>query len=102
MGKDDVKSEGECHTKAVSRAAQVASHLGGKQPSDFNDSRRRRRTKQDNLPADYSDILGQLKTLRRIAATPTNTTGYVRQKQAGKYATRFAHCPLSTRITDSL
>ncbi|PLB53631.1 alpha subunit of putative methylmalonyl-CoA decarboxylase [Aspergillus steynii IBT 23096] len=37
------------------------------------------------LPADYSDVLGQIHTLRTIAATPDPTRrGYVRQKQAGK------------------
>lgn len=102
MGKDNGNSEDGLQTKAVSRAAQVADHLGNKSPSDVTGSRRRRRTQQDELPADYSDILGQLKTLRRIAGTPTSTTGYVRQKQAGKYATNFAHYSLSTTFTERL
>lgn len=67
---------------AVSRVAQVSGHL---QPKEANSGRRRRRAKVDELPADYSDILGHLKTLRTIAATPnTKKTGYMRQKEAGK------------------
>lgn len=59
------------------RLSQVANHIAPKK-------RRSSRTK-DELPADYSDILGQLNTLRQIANTPDlNNKGYLRQKQAGK------------------
>ncbi|KAH7381359.1 propionyl-CoA carboxylase-like protein [Phaeosphaeria sp. MPI-PUGE-AT-0046c] len=66
---------------AKERLAKVASHI-----TETNKPKRRRRKSADSdLPADYSDILGQLATLRKIAATPDTTNrGYVRQKQAGK------------------
>jgi hypothetical protein len=62
---------------AKDRLAQVSSHI------EPNTSRRRRKKGADgDLPADYSDILGQIATLRKIAATPdANNRGYVRQKQ---------------------
>lgn len=65
---------------AKERLAQVNSHIAP------NTTKRRRRKGEDSdLPADYSDILGQITTLRKIAATPdANNRGYVRQKQAGK------------------
>lgn len=60
------------------RLSQVAGHVAPKK------ARKARKTK-DELPADYSDILGALNTLRMIANTPDTTNkGYVRQKQAGK------------------
>jgi acetyl-CoA carboxylase carboxyltransferase component len=59
------------------RLSQVAGHVAPK--------KRRASKKKDDLPADYSDILGQLDSLRTIASTPdTKNKGYVRQKQAGK------------------
>ncbi|KAK4545098.1 hypothetical protein LTR36_003649 [Oleoguttula mirabilis] len=71
--------------KAASRAAQVSDHMISQDKASPNTGRRRRRSKQDEPPADYSDVLGQLKTLRTIAATPnTKKTGYIRQKEAGK------------------
>lgn len=72
-------------TKASERVAQVSNHLNGTKPLEANTGRRRRRAKKDELPADWSDILGQVKTLQQMAATPdTSKTGYIRQKQAGK------------------
>lgn len=63
---------------ANDRLNQVTSHLT---PS----KKRRVQKSKDNLPADYSDILGQLDFLRKIASTPDTThAGYIRQKQAGK------------------
>ncbi|KAF2091629.1 propionyl-CoA carboxylase beta chain mitochondrial precursor [Saccharata proteae CBS 121410] len=68
---------------AASRLSQVASHVA--QPAPRALKRRSRKETLPELPADYSDILGQLNTLRTIAATPDPThRGYVRQKQAGK------------------
>lgn len=65
---------------AKDRLAQVSSHIAPNTPK-----RRRRKGADSELPADYSDILGQITTLRKIAATPdANNRGYVRQKQAGK------------------
>lgn len=66
---------------AKDRLAQVSSHITPNTPK-----RRRRKSKEEgDLPADYSDILGHIATLRNIAATPDpKNRGYVRQKQAGK------------------
>jgi len=65
---------------AKDRLAQVSSHIAPNTPR-----RRRKKGPDSDLPADYSDILGQIATLRNIAATPdTSNRGYVRQKQAGK------------------
>jgi hypothetical protein len=62
------------------RLTQISSHIA---PS--TSKRRRRKGADSDLPADYSDILGQIATLRKIAATPdTKNRGYVRQKAAGK------------------
>ncbi|KAH9876611.1 hypothetical protein J1614_003743 [Plenodomus biglobosus] len=65
---------------AKERLAQVSSHI-----APNTTKRRRRKAAGSGLPADYSDILGQIATLRKIAATPDSSNrGYVRQKQAGK------------------
>lgn len=65
---------------AKARLAQVSSHIAPETPR-----RRRRKAADSDLPADYSDILGQIATLRKSASTPdTNNRGYVKQKQAGK------------------
>ncbi|KAF2027145.1 ClpP/crotonase [Setomelanomma holmii] len=65
---------------AKDRLAQVTDHIAPNTPK-----RRRRRGGDSELPADYSDILGQIASLQKIAATPdTRNRGYVRQRQAGK------------------
>jgi acetyl-CoA carboxylase carboxyltransferase component len=65
---------------AKDRLAQVSSHMTPKTPK-----RRRKKSEDSDLPADYSDILGQIAALRKIAATPdAKNRGYVRQKAAGK------------------
>ena len=69
--------------KAASRAAQVSDHLDPNGKS--NTGRRRRKAKEDELPADYSDLMGQMREMRKQANTPDLTkTGYVKQKEAGK------------------
>ena len=66
------------------RLSQVAGHISSASPKKRSPKSRKDKNK-DDLPADYSDILGQLATLRTIASTPDPAnTGYVRQKQAGK------------------
>ncbi|KAL4890323.1 carboxyl transferase [Aspergillus ambiguus] len=56
-------------SSAHKRLNQVSSHLNASQ----------------KLPADYSDVLEQIRTLQDIAATPDpNRRGYVRQKRDGK------------------
>ena len=71
---------------AASRVDQVKEHLSHQQDDKSTSNRRRRKVrKDDELPADYSDLLGQMKTIRKMANTPDlNKTGYVRQKEAGK------------------
>jgi acetyl-CoA carboxylase carboxyltransferase component len=71
-------------SRAAGRLDQVQNHLSPAKP----EAARRRRKQQrgdDELPADYSDILAQIAALKRIAATPdTGNRGYQRQKKAGK------------------
>jgi hypothetical protein len=74
-------------SRAASRLDQVQSHLGASTPSSGR--RRRKATKDgaadDELPADYSDILQQVSMLKRMAATPDPANrGYARQLKAGK------------------
>lgn len=65
---------------AKARLAQVSNHI-----APNTQTKRRRKGAEPELPADYADILGQIATLRTLAATPDpNNRGYVRQKQAGK------------------
>jgi acetyl-CoA carboxylase carboxyltransferase component len=74
-------NENNAKTKAnpAERLSQVTAHVTPPKKA------RRSPKVKDELPADYSDILGTLDSLRTIAATPdTSSTGYVRQKQAGK------------------
>ena len=71
--------------KANSRAEQLSDHLSPDGNPKANSGRRRRKDKKDELPADYSDLLGQMRTMRKMANTPDLTkTGYIRQKEAGK------------------
>ncbi|KAK8039871.1 hypothetical protein PG993_008282 [Apiospora rasikravindrae] len=78
--------------QASDRLKQVAGHLNGKdhqgsEPTQAPPQRkgRRRRASISGPPADYSDRLGQLETLRKIARTPDpGRRGYRRQKEAGK------------------
>ncbi|CZS94183.1 probable propionyl-CoA carboxylase beta chain, mitochondrial precursor [Rhynchosporium agropyri] len=76
MTKDD--DIGSSISAPAERLSQVVNHVAP--------HKQRRATKAKNeLPADYSDILGQVESLKTIACTPdTNNKGYVRQKQAGK------------------
>ncbi|KAI3399579.1 hypothetical protein diail_6218 [Diaporthe ilicicola] len=81
--------------KATSRLKQIAAQIQGPNPTDSSPSsaappekqatKRTRRKDKNAPPADWSDILGQVETVKRIAETPpTGRSGYVRQKQAGK------------------
>ncbi|KAF7190736.1 Propionyl-CoA carboxylase, carboxyltransferase subunit [Pseudocercospora fuligena] len=85
----DSKSKDQSQ-KAAQRASQLSGHLEGSQQNDQTQKpntgrRRRKQKKEDELPADYSDILGQLQKLKDIADTPDQSRrGYVRQKQDGK------------------
>lgn len=45
---------------------------------------RRRKQKAAELPADWSDVLGELNRIRQLAQNPKETMGYKRHKEAGK------------------
>lgn len=72
------------------RLRQVAGHLNDKEhqesgPAQASKRKGRRRPSISGPPADYSDRLGQLETLRKLARTPDpERRGYRRQKEAGK------------------
>ena len=71
-------------SSAAARAAQVTEHIQVDQSKPTVKSRRRK-PKDHALPADYSDVLGHIRDLKIIAATPDTTRrGYIRQKEAGK------------------
>jgi acetyl-CoA carboxylase carboxyltransferase component len=81
---DDAKKE---VSTAADRLAQVSLHINAPAVDAPPKKRRQKKPKNedDELPADYSDILGQIKTLQTMAATPDPTlSGYSRQKAAGK------------------
>ncbi|KAJ5406091.1 hypothetical protein N7465_007375 [Penicillium sp. CMV-2018d] len=70
--------------QASDRLHQVSSHISppGDQPKK---PKSKSKSTENRLPADHSDVLDQLASLRAIAAKPDPTNrGYVRQKQAGK------------------
>lgn len=82
MGESDSKDDRE-DQRAIRRVAQVTEHIDPKQSRRAQ--RRRGTPKVEGLPADHSDIDGQLKTLRKIAANPNPLhRGYAKQKQSGK------------------
>ncbi|KAK3664557.1 hypothetical protein LTR22_004691 [Elasticomyces elasticus] len=84
-GNQKSHDESSSSEAATPRAAEVAGHLKPLSNDEPNIGRRRRKIKKDDLPADYSDILGQLTTLRNFAANPDTTkTGYRRHREAGK------------------
>lgn len=70
--------------QAAERLSQVTAHVAkGGSLSSVKDSNGA--GSSSNLPADYSDILSAISTLRDAATAPNlKHRGYVRQKQAGK------------------
>lgn len=80
--------------KARSRLKQIAGQVQSPNHDDGSPSiprpgrqaaKRTIRKDKNALPADWSDILGQVEAVRKITETPpTDRPGYVRQKQAGK------------------
>lgn len=47
--------------------------------------KKKSKVKKTQLPVDWSDVLGELDQVRKLAQTPKHeTTGYIRHKQAGK------------------
>lgn len=91
MAKDDnnrtkAQTQASSSASAKSRVAQISDHVDIK-PFESGTGRRRRRSSENTkeLPADHSDVMEQLRTLRSIAANPNPLNpGYARQKQAGK------------------
>lgn len=76
---------------ASNRLNQLTSQLATQQGEPQANTKRSRKGKSKSndpaadLPADYSDILEQLATLKTIAATPDpSNRGYLRQKTSGK------------------
>lgn len=89
MAKDDQRSApaGGAGSQAVDRLNQVSSHIApaANKSEDKTQNASKKLAQKNQLPADHSDVLGQIASLRAIAATPDpNQRGYVRQKQAGK------------------
>jgi acetyl-CoA carboxylase carboxyltransferase component len=84
MPKDNApKSPADPNPNPAQRLSQVAGHVSSSSTAKKRSPKSK--ASKDVLPADYSDILGQLDKLRTIASTPDPTNkGYVRQKQAGK------------------
>ncbi|KAJ5104806.1 hypothetical protein NUU61_002153 [Penicillium alfredii] len=85
MAKDDDNSAlPNGKAQATERLHQVSSHIAP--PTDTpQETKSKSKARASRLPADHSDVLGQIATLRAIAAKPDpNHRGYVRQKQAGK------------------
>ena len=81
--------EDSASQRARERVQQVSSHIAPKPKDDVPQKPTRRRKNQSSAssgpPADYSDRLGQIKTLEKLARTPDiHHRGYARQKKAGK------------------
>lgn len=80
---EDAQHTSNGRDTAAQRLHQVSSHISGEQA--LKAERANNNKKSTQLPADHSDVLSQIATLRQIAATPNlKHRGYVRQKQAGK------------------
>ncbi|MCJ1449347.1 MAG: hypothetical protein MMC23_009867 [Stictis urceolatum] len=88
MGSNDSSSTSKPPSEtAKDRLNQVANHLNDPtiSPKANTSSKRQRRKKDNALPADWSDILGQVRMLQTMAGTPpTSSPGYIRQKNVGK------------------
>jgi Carboxyl transferase domain len=71
---------------ATERLSKLSDQLSAPAAMNSGKSRKSRKTGDTSaLPADYSDILGHISTLQKMAATPDPTNrGYVRQKTGGK------------------
>lgn len=81
--KDPTNKLDELSSKAAGRRlTQISAHVSKSNPQKPT---LQNGISDHSLPADHSDILSTLSTLRKIANTPDPTRrGYVRQKQAGK------------------
>ncbi|KAJ5626735.1 Acetyl-coenzyme A carboxyltransferase N-terminal [Penicillium herquei] len=82
---DNKPSTKDVNGQATQRLNQVSSHITPDQDKQAPPKTKTKKNTAPRLPADHSDVLGQLSTLRNIAATPNlESRGYIRQKQAGK------------------
>ena len=76
---DEGKDKSSADT-AVQRLNQINSHVASKPTG-----KKARKIRSSELPADWSDVLGELDLVRKFAQTPKyDTTGYIRQKESGK------------------
>lgn len=86
------KDKDRTSLKARGRLTQLSSQIDPQNNHNHNHDRKsesklksKSKSSDQSLPADYSDVLTTLSTLRKLANTPDPTRrGYVRQKKAGK------------------
>jgi hypothetical protein len=72
----------ESKDAAVRRLDQISSHV---QPNSSSKRGNGKNSRGSELPADWSDVLGELELVKKFAQTPKyDTTGYKRQKEGGK------------------
>jgi acetyl-CoA carboxylase carboxyltransferase component len=81
MGDDNDKTKDvNSANAAVKRLDLISSHVAPK-----SKAKQSKKNRDAELPADWSDVLGELDLVRKFARTPKyETTGYIRQKEAGK------------------
>lgn len=81
MTVDDTKSRGATPvSSAAKRLDQITSHV-----ATAPKKKQSKKNRGSELPADWSDVLAELDVVRKFAQTPKyDTTGYIRQKEAGK------------------
>ncbi|EEQ92455.1 propionyl-CoA carboxylase beta chain [Blastomyces dermatitidis ER-3] len=79
-GSSTVLDASNSKNQATNRLNQLSSQISGSNPKS-----KKSKKSASALPADYSDVLGQIETIRTLAANPDlQNRGYIRQKQAGK------------------
>jgi hypothetical protein len=70
------------NNSAVQRLNQISSHV---KPNSSAKVSKGKNNRGSALPADWSDVLGELDVVKKYAQTPKyETTGYKRQKEGGK------------------
>jgi hypothetical protein len=72
------------HTKSANIAVNRLSQLNA-QVGPASTVKKSKKNRGSELPADWSDVLGELDLVRKFAQTPKyDTTGYIRHKEGGK------------------
>lgn len=89
MAGEDDGPKARLRLKQIAAQIEASDHTHESKPATSSEerkpARRTRRNDKNAPPADWSDILGQVADVKKIAETPpTSRRGYVRQKQAGK------------------